>query len=173
MCIRDSPNVIFRFAGAKLDQERNVFHNQCTGERLEHESCDALYREHIVDRFDANYEYVGILNEHEKIAALHECCFLILPSYSEGFSMAVLEAITTGKPVVCTSVGAMGDILKPGIHGEIVRPGDTKALAKSVIKLLDDDVYRNQVSRSNAVFARKNFSQTVVAEQLGDLWQSA
>lgn len=171
--VKQHPNVVFRFAGEKLDRERNVFHNQATGEPLTKESADGLYQQLIQGRFERNYEYVGILDEKEKIAALRECSFLVLPSYSEGFSMAILEAISTGKPVVCTSVGAMGDILEPGVHGEVVRPGDIDALARGVIKLLDDQSYCNHVSRSNATFARKNFSQTAVARQLGDLWQSA
>lgn len=167
------PKIVFRFAGAKLDRERNVFHDQATGGRLADESPDECFAKYVADRYADNYEYLGILDEQAKMQALRDCNFLALPSYSEGFSMAVLEAITTGKPVVCTAVGAMRDFLQSEVHGEVIQPGDTEALAVGILKLLDDRVYRDRVARCNAEYARKSFSQEIVAGQLGDLWQSA
>ncbi len=167
------PDVVFRFAGAKIDKESNVFHDQATGARLPTIHCAEIYDQEIAGRFEANYEYLGMLDEDDKIQALCDCTFLVLPSYSEGFSMAILEAISMGKPIVCTGVGAMRDYLMTGVHGEVIAPGDVDSLVASILKLLGDADYRNRVALHNGDFAREQFSQAVVAQQLGDLWQSA
>lgn len=167
------PDVVFSFAGARLDRERNVMHDQVTGQPLASQSPDECYATHIAGRYEANYEYLGVLNEEKKLDALKACDFLLLPSYSEGFSMAVLEALAIGKPVVCTAVGAMRDFLQTGVHGEIIQPGDTDALATAILRLLDDRTYRDRVARHNAEYARQEFSQAVVAQQLGEIWQTA
>ena len=87
--------------------------------------------------------------------------------------MAILEAITSGKPVVCTAVGAMQDILESGQHGEVIQPGDTGALADSILKLLGDPMYRQHAAELNAKYARENFSQQVIAARLSKLFYSA
>ena len=167
------PDVVFEFAGAKIEQERNVFHDQATGNPLPGESPEDCFQTNIAGRFERNYKYLGVLDEDAKIAALSKCSFLVLPSYSEGFSMAILEAITMGKPVVCTAVGAMQDILKTGEHGEIIAPGDTQALIHGIRRLLESPQYRDETSGRNASYARRNFSQRVIAERLVELVGSA
>lgn len=167
------PHTKFKFAGAKLKKETNVLHNQATGEPLPDENPGALYAELIKGQFDNHYDYVGILDEPAKIEALKQCDFLVLPSYSEGFSMAVLEAMSMGKPVVCTAVGAMRDFVIKGENGEVFMPGDTAALSKALEKLLSDTTYREKVAEYNAAYVRENFSQAVIAKKLGDYMTSA
>jgi glycosyltransferase involved in cell wall biosynthesis len=167
------PNATFKFAGAKLKKETNVLHNQATGEALPDENPEALYQDLIKGQFDTHYNYVGILDETAKIEALRQCDFLVLPSYSEGFSMAVLEAMSMGKPVVCTAVGAMRDFVITGENGEVIMPGDTAALSKAIKNLLSDSDYRNKIAAYNAAYVRENFSQEVIAKKLGEYMTSA
>ena len=167
------PDVKFEFAGAKLKMERNVLHVQTTGEALPNEDPVACYDENIKGRYEDNYDYIGVLDEPAKIAALKACDFLVLPSFSEGFSMAVLEAMSMGKPVVCTAVGAMRDFVQTGVHGEVIEPGDTQALSIAIKNLLADTEYRNKIADTNAIYVRKNFSQAVIAKELANLFRSA
>ncbi len=170
---RHFPQVRFEFAGAKLDKERNVHHVQTTGEPLPDEDPEKCWRDNVEGRFEENYRYLGMLDEEAKIAALKACDFLVLPSFSEGFSMAVLEAMAMGKPVVCTAVGAMRDYVVSGRHGEVVEPGDTDALVSAINKLLADRAYRNRVVAENSVYVREQFSQAVIAAELSRLFLAA
>ena len=52
-----------------------------------------------------------------------------LPTIYDPFSNACLEASRRGLPVVTTTANGFSEILKPGLHGEIVEPGDVNALA--------------------------------------------
>ena len=170
---KNFPHVCFEFAGTKKAKERNVFHVQTTGQLLPAEDPEVVYREFVEGRFEKNYKYLGVLNEEQKIAALKRCDFLVLPSFSEGFSMAILEAMAMGKPVVCTKVGAMRDFLQNGVNGEVIEPGDTDGLIAAIQNLLSNQEYRKTVAIENAHFTRENFSQDIVAQQLAELFYSA
>lgn len=64
-----------------------------------------------------------------------------LPSRSEGYSVALLEACAAALPIVATDVGGNADIVRDGVNGRLVAPGDAAALA-SVLHELCADVER-------------------------------
>jgi UDP-glucose:(heptosyl)LPS alpha-1,3-glucosyltransferase len=55
-----------------------------------------------------------------------------LPTIYDPFSNACLEAVAAGLPVVTTTANGFSEILTPGIHGDIVEPGDVSALARAL-----------------------------------------
>lgn len=54
---------------------------------------------------------------------------LVLPTWYDPFSNACLEALAAGLPVITTSANGFSEIIQPGIHGEVVAPGDALACA--------------------------------------------
>jgi glycosyltransferase involved in cell wall biosynthesis len=60
-----------------------------------------------------------------------------LSSQWEGNPLSVMEAMTAGKPVVATSVGAVPELLRDGTEGFLVPPGDAGALAGAMCKVCD------------------------------------
>ncbi len=153
----------FEFAGASIKTERNVHHVQTTGEPLPSEDPEECWQTYIAGRHEDRCRYLGVLDESAKIEALQRCDFLVLPSFSEGFSMAVLEAMAMGKPVVTTAVGAMRDFVVDGCNGLVISPGDTQALNAAIRRLLADRKLRDRIARTNAIYVRENFSQERVA----------
>lgn len=77
----------------------------------------------------------------------------VLPSFSEGLSLALLEAMACGLPVIATNVEGNREVLDPhgkasavpaagcqlGEYGIMVNPGDVEGLARAMILLLTDD----------------------------------
>ena len=63
---------------------------------------------------------------------------LVLPSLSEGFGVALIEAMACGKPVVATRCGGPDDIVRPDT-GILVPPGDEAALAKALREILSGE----------------------------------
>jgi glycosyltransferase involved in cell wall biosynthesis len=63
--------------------------------------------------------------------------FTLCP-YDECFPIALLEAMASGRPAICTDVGGLGEMLADGITGYLVPPRDPVALADRLAKLLHD-----------------------------------
>jgi glycosyltransferase involved in cell wall biosynthesis len=60
-----------------------------------------------------------------------------LSSLSEGYSMALLEACAVALPIVATSVGGNGEIVRDGATGLLVPPSDLEAMAGALLSLLE------------------------------------
>jgi glycosyltransferase involved in cell wall biosynthesis len=74
----------------------------------------------------------------EPEAALRELDIFVLPSLSEACSNALLEAMATGRAVVATRVGGNPALIEDEVTGLLVPAQDPAALAKAVIRLLEE-----------------------------------
>jgi glycosyltransferase involved in cell wall biosynthesis len=61
----------------------------------------------------------------------------VLPSYLEGYGMALADAVAHGLPVVSTTAGAIPETV-PASAGMLVPPGDSRALGKALARLIDE-----------------------------------
>jgi glycosyltransferase involved in cell wall biosynthesis len=66
----------------------------------------------------------------------------VLPSLSEGLPLALLEALSLGKFIVCTSVGGNPEVVEDGVHGFLVPPSDSTGLADALVKAVSDPALR-------------------------------
>ena len=160
------PKCKFYFAGTPKEIERNILRNQETGQLLNIIGAEECKKKFLLKEIEDSYIYLGILNEKEKIQHLRNANALILPSYSEGFSMAVLEAMTIGKPVVCSTVGALKEVVNDQVNGFTFHAGDIDGLVSAVIKLLDDQTVRDEIAYTNYQMTREKFTQDEIASQL-------
>lgn len=76
----------------------------------------------------------------------------VLPSFAEGTSKSVIEAMAHGIPIITTTVGGLPDLLSPNA-GILVPPGDSKALAEAMQRLASDSELRARMGRA----ARKRY----------------
>jgi glycosyltransferase involved in cell wall biosynthesis len=95
----------------------------------------------------------------------HQADVLVLPSLSESLSMALLEGMGCGLPVVASNVGGIPDVVRDGENGILVEPGDSKALADALIYLKRNPSLREEMGGRNARHIRKNFSWEHVVDR--------
>lgn len=94
-------------------------------------------------------------------------CF-VLPSLAEGVSNTILEAMATALPVVATAVGANGDLVVPGVTGELVAATDDAALAATLLRLADDPARARAMGAAGRRVAEQRFSmEAMVATYQG------
>jgi len=63
---------------------------------------------------------------------------VVLPSVTEAFGLALIEALYLGTPVVATRVGGIPEIVDDGVDGVLVPPADSQALTDAIVALLSD-----------------------------------
>jgi glycosyltransferase involved in cell wall biosynthesis len=89
-------------------------------------------------RLERKVTFTGPVFGDDKIALLSAADAFVLPSYSEGLPYALLEAMASGLPAIVTAMGAIPDVMTPGVHGLFVGPRDPVAIADAVLRLSAD-----------------------------------
>jgi glycosyltransferase involved in cell wall biosynthesis len=77
----------------------------------------------------------------------------VFPSLWEGFGMVLAEAASFGLPIVTTDAGAIPYLIKDGINGLLIPPGDEKKLALAIEKLAKSAEMRAKFSEANRKLA--------------------
>jgi glycosyltransferase involved in cell wall biosynthesis len=86
-----------------------------------------------------NLRYLGYLDPpDEYLAALD---VFVQPSRSEGLSLALLQAMRAGRPIIATRVGATQETVEDGLEALVIEPRDPAALGAAVLRLADDRPY--------------------------------
>jgi glycosyltransferase involved in cell wall biosynthesis len=95
---------------------------------------------------------------------------LVLPSYSEGFPNVILEAMSSSLPIVATSVGAIPEVIKEGINGLLIPPGDREALKEKIIWLLENPESCKQMGAANKELVSRKFDIEIVGKDLVNIY---
>jgi hypothetical protein len=110
----------------------------------------------------------------EEMAALYRrAAVFVMPSWFESFGISVIEAMAFGLPVVASRAGALPETVQDGITGLLVPPGDSDALARAVLKLLEDPALRRRMGLAGQQRAREYYAADRVARQTLDLYERA
>ena len=123
--------------------------------------------EELVKKLDLE-DYVVFAGKvsHEKIPEyMASADVFVLPSLSEGFGMAVVEAMAMGLPVIASRVGGLPWIIRDGENGFLVEPRNPRDIAEKITLLLTNDNLRAYMSKRNIEEARK-YSWEKIVEKL-------
>ena len=111
---------------------------------------------------------VGILTGDDKKAALAEADLFVLPSYSEGFSMAVLEAMAVGTPTLVSDKVGFGEEIRRHEAAGLIAELTVDGVRAGLETLLGDDALRQRVSRNATALLRAHYDIDIVAKRLLD-----
>jgi glycosyltransferase involved in cell wall biosynthesis len=114
--------------------------------------------------------FPGMLTGEQKLEALGAADIFALTSYSEGFSVALLEALSAGLPLVITdecNFPEVGD----SRAGFVVRPNDSET-ASALMSLLDSADLRREMSENARRLVRSNYTWERIAEKMFTLYEN-
>lgn len=97
---------------------------------------------------------------------LENTSYAVLPSNEESFGNTMAESMATGTPVISTTAGSISEVVLHGKTGLLVEPGNTKALADAIKKLIDDSSLSQNLAKNARERIKQNFTWPVVAHQL-------
>ncbi len=99
--------------------------------------------------------FVGMVPKEHVSAYLRACDIFVLNSTYEGMPHVILEAMAAGLPVVATAVGGSGEIIKDGVNGLLIPPGEPLSLQQALRRMLSNPAQRvNMVEKSQDTLAR-------------------
>lgn len=120
----------------------------------------------------SDVKILGSLRNEVVLDRMRSVKVFVLPSHTEGFPNAVLEAMASGAAIVSTSVGAIPDMLRDGA-GVIVPPRQAPELAAAISAFIGDPDRAQHVGQRALVSARSRFALTGVFQQYVELWEAA
>jgi glycosyltransferase involved in cell wall biosynthesis len=97
----------------------------------------------------------------------------VLASLNESCSMALLEAMGWGLPIIATRVGGTSELIDHGSNGLLIRADDVDELTTAVRELAHDAARRERFTVANRALARDRFSWRTVAEAYQGIFQDA
>ena len=115
-------------------------------------------------------EFPGMLTGEQKLEALSAADIFALTSHSEGFSVALLEALSAGLPLVITdecNFPEVGD----SSAGFVVRPNDSET-ASALMSLLDSADLRREMGGNARRLVRSNYTWERIAEKMFTLYEN-
>jgi glycosyltransferase involved in cell wall biosynthesis len=95
-----------------------------------------------------NIHYLGYQPKEKTIPLIRGSILLIQPSFAEGISGTLLEAMACKIPIVATNVGGNKELLGNNNAGILIEPGDSKALLKKILELVNDTNLRKKIAES-------------------------
>jgi glycosyltransferase involved in cell wall biosynthesis len=151
---REFPNARFVVGGEVLDPAY-------------YEELQALVRDlQLGDRFT----FAGGISDLR--AFLRDADLFVLPSRSEGFSNAIVEAMAAALPVVATDVGGNAEAVLDGVTGRIVPPEDSEALAAGIREVLADAERAKTMGQAGRQRVAERFTTEAMMRQLTAAYQS-
>jgi glycosyltransferase involved in cell wall biosynthesis len=115
-------------------------------------------------------ELGGEATPEEVAGYCRSSAIFVLPSYSEGLPISMLEAMASGLPVVASRVGGIPEIVTEEENGLLVAPRDVEGLARALIRLLEDPGLCLRMGHNNRKKVRNTFSADHTAEKIVEIY---
>ncbi|HEX9979178.1 MAG TPA: N-acetyl-alpha-D-glucosaminyl L-malate synthase BshA [Flavobacterium sp.] len=137
------------------------------GDGPEKEKAERLCRERGLQN---KVIFFGNSNEIDRILSYTD--LFLLPSETESFGLAALEAMAWGVPVISSNTGGLPEVNFDGISGYLSDVGDTDSMAKNALRILQDNSILAQFKR-NALGVAKQFDIKKILPLYEEIYRNA
>jgi glycosyltransferase involved in cell wall biosynthesis len=128
----------------------------------------ALRRAGLADRF----LFAGLVHPDRIPEMISAMDILIHASLREGLAKALPQAMACGKPVVSFDLDGAREVVKDGVTGYLVPPGDVEGLTSALCRLLSDADLRKRLGENGRQFVDPLFRKEVMVEKIHSLYQA-
>ena len=97
----------------------------------------------------------------------------VISSHSEAMSLAILEAMSLGKPSIATKVGGNPQVIKNNVNGILVNVADSSSLAEAMIKILEDETLYKNLSENAVDEYRRMYTAVTMVTNLEKIYLEA
>jgi glycosyltransferase involved in cell wall biosynthesis len=105
--------------------------------------------------------------------AIENAAVVVVPSMGEGFGMVALEAMERARPVIAAAIGGLGEIVRDGVTGVLVPPGEAGPLAAAIVRVASDPVLARTMGSAGRHRALTRFLQSSCTDRTELLYADA
>jgi mannosylfructose-phosphate synthase len=131
----------------------------------EQEVLDMMHRIMKEKGIEDKIVFVGHVEEKLMVSYYQNACFFVMPSIFEPFGMTAQEAMASGIPVIASRFGGIKTVLTHEKDGLLIDPKNEDEFAGTMIRLLEDKAYRDQLGNAASILIRRNFSWEAMADR--------
>lgn len=117
---------------------------------------------------ESNIRFLGYRDDVPDLLAASDV--VVLPSLWEGLSLALLEAMMMGKPVISTEIGSNLEVCRKGNAIRLVPPKDSSALAEAMLEMIESPEQRFDLAESGQQIAQQHYSEARMMQRYQDLY---
>ncbi|MCK5342951.1 MAG: glycosyltransferase family 4 protein, partial [Candidatus Heimdallarchaeota archaeon] len=127
---------------------------------------EKAFRSKLDDKYNERIKFFGYVSREELMRFYRDCNIFVAPSLSESFGLIFAEAMSWGKPVVACNVCAVGEVIEDGKSGILVPPEDGGAIAKALIKLVQEKAMCESFGMRGRELCEQNYSLDIMAKNM-------
>jgi glycosyltransferase involved in cell wall biosynthesis len=105
--------------------------------------------------------------------AIESAAAVVVPSMGEGFGMVALEAMERGRPVIAAAIGGLGELVRDGVTGRLVAPGEWEPLREAIVQLASDPELARRMGAAGRERALERFLQERCTERTELLYEAS
>lgn len=138
--------------------------------------CEQSYVKELLAKVDMHrtpVHFVGQKSHDEAMALMMTAEIFVLPSYTEGFPNVILEAMSLGKPIIATNVGAIPDMLQYSKNescGVIIEPKNAQSLVSALRQLISTPDLRFALGKKAREKVEKDYEVNKIFNRLFEIW---
>ena len=117
-----------------------------------------------------NVHFLGYQPKEKTISLIRGSTALIQPSFAEGISATLLEAMACKTPIIATNIGGNKELLGNNNAGMLIEPGDSKILLKRIVELVNDKNLQEKISTSAYAEVQK-YDWSNIGQRYVDLYE--
>ena len=164
----EKAHVIFVQAAALVLKEIPNAHFLLVGDGVERENIERKISELNITE---NVHITGFRTDVPEILSIFEVSVLCSYPRCETFSLAILESMAAGKPIITTDVGSLSEMVIENETGFLLPCGDPRALAEPIIKLFKDTELIKKMGRAARRLLEEKFTTSRMVEENEKLFE--
>ena len=111
---------------------------------------------------DKKISFTGKVSDEDLVELHHVGTVYCMPSPAELQSIATLEAMASGQPIVAVDAGALGELCQDGRNGYLCKQDDDEAMAEGLLAIISDPKKRATMSKESLAIAQTHDLETTL-----------
>lgn len=115
-------------------------------------------------------KYIGPFYGKKKVALLHSCDILVVPSIVDAFGIVYLEAWACNKPIIGADIPSTRELISYGKDGFYVKYNDINGLRERIEFLLDNPARRREMGKAGYIKVYQNYTEDIMFEKVYNIF---